>query len=99
MTQHRTPHPTWCDPSACTVADARPYGAHQSSSHVVPADPPVDLVAELHLVSTLPGLTPDVLLVLEFGVDHDATVLPLTLRQAHQLHTALDKLVAGDADW
>jgi hypothetical protein len=94
MTQHGTPHPPWCDPSTCTVADAWPYGAHQSASHVVDADPPVDLVAGLHLVSILRGLTPDVLLLLEFGLDDDATVLPLTLHQAHQLHTALNKLLA-----
>jgi hypothetical protein len=80
MTQHRMPHPSWCDPSTCTIADARPYGAHQSPSHVVNADPPVKLVAELHLVSTMPGLTPDVLLLLELGLDDDATILPLTLR-------------------
>jgi uncharacterized membrane protein YkvA (DUF1232 family) len=43
------------------------------------------------------GLSPDVLLLLEFGLDDDVTVLPLTLHQAHQLHTALDKLLTTAA--
>jgi fructoselysine-6-P-deglycase FrlB-like protein len=102
MTQHGTPasampHPSWCDPDACTLANARPYRSHQSESHVVPADPPVTLVAELHLASTMPGFSPEVLLLLEFGMDDDATVIPLTLHQAHQLHVALDKLLATAA--
>jgi hypothetical protein len=88
-------HPLWCDPSICTVTESEPYGCHQSASQVVPADPPVSVVAELHLVSTMRGLSPDALLLLEFGVDDDATVVPLTLGQARQLHTALDKLLAA----
>jgi hypothetical protein len=53
------------------------------------------VVAELHLVSTMRGLFPDTLLMLEFGVDNDATVFPLTLGQAHELRAALDKLLAA----
>ena len=33
-------------------------------------------------------------MLLEFGVDDEAVVFPLTLRQARQLHDALDKLLA-----
>jgi hypothetical protein len=64
------------------------------------ADPPVTTVAELHLVSTMRGLSPHTLLMLELDTDraadlYDAPVLfPLTLRQARELHTALDKLLA-----
>lgn len=100
MTEDGTPdstssHPLWCDPSTCTVAESQPYGAHQSASLVVPADPPVSVVAELHLASTISGLSPDTLLMLEFGIDDDAMVVPLTLGQARQLHGALDKLLAA----
>jgi hypothetical protein len=57
MTQNRTPgsaapHPSWCDTSTCTIAESWPYGCHQSASLVVVADPPVGVVAELHLAST-----------------------------------------------
>jgi hypothetical protein len=90
-----TPHPSWCDPGTCPITEAGPYGSHQSASQVVPADPPALLVAELHLTSILRGLSPDVLLLLEFGVHDEATVLPLTLCQARQLHTALDRLLAA----
>jgi hypothetical protein len=92
-----TTHPSWCDPTTCTVADSWPYGAHQSASHVVTADPPVTVVAELHLASAMPGLAPDTLLLLEFGVDEAATIVPLTLHQARELHVALDKLLAASA--
>jgi hypothetical protein len=97
MTEDGTPasaasHPIWCDPTVCTTAE---YGSHQSASQVVPADPPVSVVAELHLVSALRGLSPDTLLMLEFGIDDDAAVVPLTLSQARQLHAALDKLLAA----
>jgi hypothetical protein len=51
------------------------------------------VVAELHLVSTMRGLSPDTLLLLEFGVDDDATAFPLSLGQAHELGAALDKLL------
>jgi hypothetical protein len=49
----------------------------------------------MHLVSTMRGLSPDALLLLEFGVDEDSTVFPLTLGQARQLNAALDKLLAA----
>ena len=88
-------HPYWCDPTICTITESQPYGSHQSASQVVPADPPVSVVAELHLVSTMRGLSPDTLLLLELGVDDDATVFPLSLGQAHELHAALDKLLAA----
>ena len=99
MTEDGTPastasHPFWCDPRVCTISESQPYGSHQSASQVVPADPPVSVVAELHLVSTMRGLSPDILLLLEFGVDDEATVLPLTLSQAHEFRAALDKLLA-----
>jgi hypothetical protein len=99
MTQDGMPasaasHPLWCDQSTCSIAESQPYGSHQSASHVVPEDPPVDVVVELHLVSTMRGLSPDALLMLEFGVDDDATPFPLTLGQARQLHATLDKLLA-----
>jgi hypothetical protein len=58
MAQDATSHPSWCDPSVCTVDDSWPYGAHQSTSHVVAAHQPVTTVAELHLTSTMPGLSP-----------------------------------------
>jgi hypothetical protein len=64
-------------------------------SVVVPADPPVSVVAELHLVSTVRGLSPDTLLMLELGIDDDATVVPLSLGQARQLYAGLDKLLAA----
>jgi hypothetical protein len=76
-----------------TPGPTAPTNPHHRSSPPTP----VDLVAELHLVSTMRGLSPDVLLLLEFGLDDDVTVLPLTLHQAHQLHTALDKLLTTAA--
>jgi hypothetical protein len=88
-------HPIWCDPGSCSVTESQPYGSHQSASRVVPADPPASVVTELHLVSTMRGLSPAVLLLLEFGVDDDAIVFPLTLSQAHELRAALDKLLAA----
>jgi hypothetical protein len=99
MTQDGMPtptrsHPMWCDPSICTVAESLPYGIHQSASQVVPADPPVTVVAELHLTSTTRGLAPDTLLMLELDAGDEANQFPLTLHQARQLHAALDKLLA-----
>jgi hypothetical protein len=94
-------HPSWCDQSSCTVADSWPYGCHQSASVVVPADRPVTTVAELHLVSTMRGLSPHTLLMLELDTDRAAdpdespSLFPLTLGQARELHTALDKLLAA----
>ena len=85
-------HPFWCDQSICTITE--PSGSHQSASQVVPADPPVDVVVEMHLASTMRGISPDTLLMLEFGVGDEAEVFPLTLRQARQLHDGLDKLLA-----
>jgi hypothetical protein len=90
----RRSHPLWCDQSICTTTESQPYGSHLSESHVVPADPPVDAVVELHLVSTMRGLSPDTLLLLEFDVNDEPTPFPLTLRQARELHTGLDKLLA-----
>jgi hypothetical protein len=95
MPASTTSHPLWCDQSICTIAESQPYSSHQSASQVVPADPPVSVVAELHLVSTMRGLSPDALLMLEFGIDDDATVFPLTLGQARQLYAAIDKLLAA----
>jgi hypothetical protein len=94
MTEDGTPaatpsHPIWCDRTVCTVS------SHQSASMVVPADPPVSVVAELHLVSTMRGLSPDTLLMLELSIDEEASVFPLTVTQARQLHAALDKLLAS----
>ena len=88
-------HPFWCDQSICTTTDSQPYGFHQSASQVVPADGPVGVVTELHLVSTMRGLSPDTLLILEFGVDDEATAFPLSLGQARHLHTSLDKILAS----
>jgi hypothetical protein len=94
-------HPSWCDKTNCAVADGWPYGFHQSASEVVPADPPGYVVAELHLVSTMRGLSPDALLMLELdfnaeaGRSDSALPYPLTLGQARQLHAALDKLLAA----
>jgi hypothetical protein len=96
-------HPAWCDQSECTVVDSWPYGCHQSASHVVVADPPVTTVAELHLVSTMRGLSPHTLLMLELDTDRAArpddspSLFPLTLGQARELHTALDKLLAASS--
>ncbi len=100
---HPSTHPSWCDRSCCTIAEARPYGAHQSASIVIPADPPIGVVAELHLISTMPGYSPDVLLMLELDIDTGLSgapatfplALPLTLRQARQLRIALDKLLGA----
>lgn len=64
-------HPRWCDPAYCTISEAGPQGAHHSASHVVPADPPVETVAELHLVSTMRGIAPQILLMLDLDLDHD----------------------------
>jgi hypothetical protein len=88
-------HPFWCDRSICSVTEAQPHGSHQSASQVVPADQPVDVVVEMHLVSTMRGLSPDALLLLEFGLAEESTVFPLTLGQARQLNAALDKLLAA----
>jgi hypothetical protein len=52
------------------------------------------VVTELHLVSTIRGLSPATLLLMEIGVDDDAMPFPLTMNQARQLHAALDKLLA-----
>jgi hypothetical protein len=115
--QDRTPHPTWCDKPSCTLAEDWPYGHHQSSSQVVAADSPVTTVAELHLVSTIPGLSPHTLVILDLDLDLDTahpagaqpessqaespcgtpSPFPLTLAQARELHTALDKLLAAAA--
>lgn len=64
-------HPLWCDPSCCTIIESHPYGAHQSASQVIPADPPVETVVELHLVSTMRGIAPQTLLMLELDLDRD----------------------------
>jgi hypothetical protein len=69
----------------------------------VPADPPVTTVAELHLVSTTPGLAPRTLLLLELDTDQaeDAggtpTLFPLTLAQAREVCASLEKLLAAAA--
>jgi hypothetical protein len=64
----------------------------------VAADPPVTTVAELHLVSTMPGLSPHTLLLLDVELPSNSPALfPLTLAQARELHTALDKLLAAAA--
>jgi hypothetical protein len=94
MTEDRT-HPVWCDKSTCTTAESKPYGSHLSESHVVYSDPPVKTVCELHLVSTVRGLAPGTLLMLELDIDDEPASFPLTLRQARQLHAAIDKLLAA----
>ena len=58
-------------------------------------------MAELHLASTMRGLSPHILLMLDLDTDRaeepgDAPVpFPLTLAQARELHTALEKLLAA----
>jgi hypothetical protein len=80
------------------VADSWPYGCHQSASHVVAADPPVTTVAELHLVSTMPGLAPHALLLLDLEQPRNSPMLfPLTLKQARELCASLEKLLAAAA--
>jgi hypothetical protein len=64
----------------------------------VPADPPVTTVAELHLVTTVPGLSPSSLLLLDLEQPGNSpTLLPLTLSQARQLCAGLEKLLAAAA--
>lgn len=99
MTQDGMPastasHPSWCDESTCTITESQPYGSHQSTSQVVSADPPVAVVTELHLVSTIRGLSPATLLLMELGFDDEAKLFPLTMNQARQLHAALENLLA-----
>jgi hypothetical protein len=58
-------------------------------------------VAELHLVSTMPGLSPHTLLMLDLDTDRaedprdTPTLLPLTLAQARELCASLEKLLAA----
>ncbi len=106
-------HPSWCDPAHCTISElgsetgsaSNPYGLHQSASAVIPADPPVQTVAELHLTTLPPmrGITPKTLLMLDLDFDsapeqhtpNDPTTYPMSLYQARSLHEALGKLLAS----
>jgi hypothetical protein len=69
----------------------------------VAADPPVATVAELHLVSTMPGLSPRTLLLLDLDTDQaddpcdTPSLVPLTLGQARELCASLEKLLAAAA--
>jgi hypothetical protein len=83
------------------VADSWPYGCHQSASHVLATDPPVTTVAERHLISTMPGLSPRILLLLDLDTDQadgpcdTPSLFPLTLAQARELCASLEKLLAA----
>jgi hypothetical protein len=67
----------------------------------VAADSPVTTVAELHLVWTMPGFSLHTLLLLDLDTDRAEdsrgapSLFPLTLGQARELHTALDKLLVA----
>ncbi len=76
-------HPSWCDPAHCTTSrlgpesnpesgwESSPQGVHQSASAIIPADPPVETVAELHLASlaTMRGISPQTLLILDLDLE------------------------------
>ncbi len=78
-------HPSWCDPTHCTTSrlgpesnpepdfESNPQGMHQSAPAIIPADPPVETVAELHLASltTMRGISPQTLLILDLGQASD----------------------------
>lgn len=83
-------------PDVCDIPQAWPYGHHQSTAEVVPADQASDTVVELHLTSTLRGLKPRAVLMIELSLADDEPVLyPLTLTQARQLHNAVGDLLAA----
>ena len=87
-------HPSWCDPGECTTIRDHPYGAHQSTAYVIPAETPSGTVIETHLTSLFKGATPNALLVMELtDADDDPTPYLLTLPQARRLHDALAHLL------
>jgi len=70
-------HPSWCDPGECTTIRDHPYGTHQSTAYVIPAETPSGTVIETHLTDA----------------DDDPTPYLLTLPQARRLHDALAHLL------
>lgn len=102
MSQDGTPtttpsHPGWCDRHECDTPRLWPYGQHRSAAQVVPADQTSDTVIALHLTSTIAGLKPRTVLMMELSMaDDDRPALyPLTLPQARRLHDAVGHLLTA----
>jgi hypothetical protein len=95
-------HPTWCDPSECTVADHDTTGTHCSRPVILGPRPPSSLVAEVSLAQgpAVAGYPksgrPLVALALRDG-DGELCLAPLLPELARSLGQVLVGL-AGEAE-